>query len=182
MRKLTLVLMLMCTLAGLASCNAKTIKKGTAMSKNISYPGDTAKVKLGESLSDVLYAPTKVNVYRLKVKERVGKDDVEVDDHVVRDKLLAVLSSEETAILQYVLLSDEDSYALDSIMVRSPFMPIIEFEFVKKKVTAQVVVSLLDRSWTVWYDDKRQFHFNYSNKKQVERFCRYFLNDNNKEE
>jgi len=173
--------MLMSTLAGLASCNAKPIKKGIAMSKSVSQPDSTATGVLGKSLNEVLFSPTKVNVYKLKMKERVGKDDVEVDDHVVRDTLLAELSSEETAILQYVLLSDGDNYHNDSIMVRSPFLPIVEFEFVRKKVTAQVVISLLDRSWTVWYDDKRQFRFNYSNKKELERFCRHFLNVNNKE-
>ncbi|MBQ8713420.1 MAG: hypothetical protein IJ551_11480 [Prevotella sp.] len=176
MKKMSILMMVILALAGISSCSAKSMKKGTAMTKTIIAPDSTASAVLGRSLSEILFSPTKVNVYSLKLKDRVDKDDVEVEDHIVRDSLLAVLSGEETAVLQYILLSDGNSYQRDSIIVRSPFTPALEFEFVKKKVTAQVVMSPLDNSWTVWYDGKRQFHFNFADKKGVKRFCRYYLN------
>ncbi len=176
MRKLTFLLIMMCTLVGFTSCNAKSMKKGTPMTKNIIIPDSIATAVLGNSLSEVLFSPTKVNVYSLKLKERLDKDDVEVEDHVVRDSLIAELSKEETAVIQYILLSDGDSYKTDSVIVRSPFIPALEFEFVKKKASAQVVISPINNSWTVWYDGKRQFHYNFADKKAVKRFCSYFLN------
>lgn len=176
MRKLTLLTLLLLTIVGISSCTAKGIKKKA--NKSMITPDKVAYQTLGKSLSDVLFSPTKVNVYSLKLKERVGKDDIEIEDHVVRDTLITSLSNEEIAILQFILLADGDSYKNDSIIVRSPYVPVIEFEFVKKKETAQIVISLSDRSWTVWFDDKKVFNYNYANREGIKRFCSKLLDQN----
>lgn len=178
MRKITLFTLIMLTIVGITSCTAKGIKKKT--NRSMTTPDTTAYQTLGKSLSDVLFSPTKVNVYSLKLKERVGKDDVEVENHVVRDSLITSLNDEEIAILQFILLADGDNYKNDSNIVRSPYVPVIEFEFVKKKVTAQVIISLSDRTWTVWYDDRKEFNYNYAYKEGVKRFCSKLLEQNKK--
>jgi len=178
MRKLTLFTLLMFTIVGIASCTAKGIKKKS--DRNMITPDTTVYQTLGKSLSEVLLSPTKVNVYSLKLKDRVGKEDVEVEDHVVRDTLITTLTADEIAILQFILIADGDSYKNDSIIVRSPYVPVIEFEFVKKKVTAQVIISLSDRTWTIWYDDRKEFNYNYAYKEGVKRFCSKLLEQNKK--
>lgn len=174
MKKLFLIMMMTLTVTGMTSCSAKGTKK--SLEKGMITPDSVAYQALGKSLSEILFSPTKVNVYSLKAKDRVGKNDVEVEDHIVRDSLIATLSKEEIAILQYILLSDGESYKNDSIIVRSPYVPVIEFEFVKKKAEAQIVVSLSDRTWTLFYDDKKQFNWNFADKKAVIRFCKHYLN------
>ena len=104
MKKLFLIMMMTLTVTGMTSCSAKGTKKN--LEKGMITPDSVAYQALGKSLSEILFSPTKVNVYSLKAKDRVGKNDVEVEDHIVRDSLIATLSKEEIAILQYILLSD----------------------------------------------------------------------------
>ena len=57
----------------------------------------------------------------------------------------------------------------------SPYMPILEFEFANKKEKAHVVISLSDMTWTVFYDDKKQFNFTYANEELLAQFCNYYV-------
>lgn len=138
-------------------------------------PDTAAYNKLGKRLAGVLFAPQKVKCYRLAGKEKVAENDVEIEKNFVRDTLLSTLKKEEVAVLQYSLLKSGKSYSRDSIIVMSPYMPILEFEFQKKKEIAHVVVSLSDMTWTVFFDDKKQFHYNYANEELIAQFCNYYL-------
>lgn len=178
MKKLFLIMMMTLTVTGMTSCSAKPAKGGQA--DPMFMPDSAVYKSLGKSLSEILFSPTKVRVYSLKGVENVGKNDVEIEDHFVRDTLVATLDAKQIALLQYLLLANEENYKNDSVRVRSPYLPQLEFEFVKKKdQTAHVVVSLSDRTWTVVYDDKVQFNWNYANKELVARFCDYFIKKGN---
>lgn len=174
MKKIVLLLMVALIVTGMTSCNAKTPKGGQLDS--MFTPDSTVYKSLGKSLSEILFSPTKVRVYSLKGVENVGQNDVEIEDHFVRDTLITTLDARQLAVLQYLLLAHDENYKKDSMQIRAPYLPQLEFEFTKKKgQTAHVVVSVNDRTWTVIYDDKVQFNWNYANKDLVARFCNYFI-------
>lgn len=101
-----------------------------------------------------------------------------MEPHYVRDSLIAKLSVSQINMLQFNLLSDEENYKEDSIKVRSPYVPCIEFCFEKKKKNpVHVIVSLSDFSWTIVYDDKKQGNWNYADKRLMERYCKMILGD-----
>jgi hypothetical protein len=178
MKKFLLTIMMTLTVVGMTSCNAKNIKGEPG---SMFTPDSAAYKALGKSLSEILFSPKKVKVYSLKGVETVGKNDVEIEDHFVRDTLLATLDSEQIALLQYLLLSSGENYKNDSLPIRAPYLPQLEFEFTKKKgQVAHVVVSVSDRTWTMVYDDKVQFNWNYAYKDIFTRFCNYFIEINNK--
>ena len=92
--------------------------------------------------------------------------------------LIAKLTSNQITLLQFNLLSDEENYKEDSIKVKSPYVPCIEICFEKKKQQpVHVIISFSDYSWTVVYDDKRQFNWNYADKRQIERLCKMIMGD-----
>lgn len=138
-------------------------------------PDSVAYNKLGKRLAKLLFAPKTVRCYHLIGKEKVEEGDMEIEKNFVRDTLLATLKSNEVSVLQYALLKPAKSYCKDSMAVMSPYMPILEFEFTNKKEKAHVVISLSDMTWTVFYDDKRQFNFNYSNAELLSQFCMYYV-------
>ena len=179
MKKLFLIFMMTLTVIGMTSCSAKTTR-GT-LTTSLFAPDSVVYKSLGKSLSEILFSPSKVKVYSLKGVENVGESDVEIEDHFVRDTLIATMDANQVALLQYLLLTNEENYKNDSTQIRAPYLPQLEFEFTKKKgQVAHVVISVNDRTWTVIYDDKVQFNWNYANKRIVTRFCNYFIEQGNK--
>lgn len=143
------------------------------------HPDQVAYRALGRSLTDVLINAKTIKVYSLVPKEQLNPDDYEVDAHFVRDSLLGTLTKEQATVLAYNLISNGANYHKDStLIVMSPYYPVIEFEFTKKKSVAHVIVSLSNYTWAVKYDDKIQFKYNYASGAFVKRFCDYFLNEN----
>lgn len=133
------------------------------------------RTELGNTLADLLLDPSTVTCYSVKGKEKVTPDDYEIEPHFVRDSLCGVLSDEAVAVLTFILTSDEGNYAKDSILIKSPYMPEIEFSFTRKKQEAHVLVSLTNFTWTVVYDGKKQFNYNYCDKRNIARFCEMIL-------
>lgn len=138
-------------------------------------PDSAAYNKLGKRLATLLFSPKTVKCYHLVGKEKIEKDDVEIEKNFVRKDLLGTLKNNQIAVLQYALLKPAKSYEKDSITVMAPYMPLLEFEFTSKKETAHVVISLSDMTWTVIYDDKRQFNFNYANEQLISQFCSFYV-------
>jgi len=129
-------------------------------------------------MSDVLFSPSKVICYTIKGKSTVEKEDFELAPHYVRDSLITKLNTNQIYFLQFSLLADEENYKEDSLKVRSPYVPCIEFCFEKKKLQpVHVIVSLSDFSWTIVYDDKRQGNWNYAEKRLMERYCKMLLGE-----
>lgn len=138
-------------------------------------PDSTAYNKLGKRLTTILFAPQTVKCYHLIGKEKIENGELAFEQNFVRDSLLATFSSNETSVLQYILLKQGENYESDTVRVMSPYLPILEFEFTKKKDKAHVIISLSDLTWTVIYDDKRQFNYNYSNEELIAQFCDFYL-------
>lgn len=163
-----------------ASCSANNAPKQQAKKTTVRdidiAPDSAAYACLGKTLADVLFSPKKVKCYHVVAKDNVDKDkDIEIHSHFVRDTLIAELDTKLVGILQHELLSYGENYKKDSIRVRSPYAPQIVFVFEKKKSVAYVLVSLSDFSWSVVFDDKLQFNWNYEDKKAIRRFCEMFI-------
>lgn len=175
-----LLAMMLPTLLCMASCDLSSRKKPTP----IPNPAPDAAVYavLGKTMSDVLFNPQRVTVWTLRPKSAPDSLDFQVEPHWVRDSLVGTLSAQMTGVLQFALIANPASYGHDSIRVRSPYFPAIEFEFTQKKQTLHVIVSLANYTWTVIFDDKRQFNFNYADKELIHRFCQQFLPKTSKKE
>lgn len=163
-----LTVVLLCSFSSCA--NAQNRKSEPTFIPSCVAPDSSVYQILGRSLSDVLFNPKKVTVYHLKGKETVAAKDFEVEPHYVRDSLVCCLSRPVWTILQYNVLANASNYQNDSIPVRSPYVPEYEIVFTKGKNVAHVVVSLSDFSWSVVYDDKKQFNFNYADKPSMQRW------------
>lgn len=162
-------------------CNTPKTKSKQPVCNDWIHPDQVAYNTLGRSLTDVLINAKTIKVYSLTPKEQLNPDDYEVDAHFVRDSLLGTLTKEQATVLAYNLISNGANYHKDSsLIVMSPYYPVIEFEFTKKKNVAHIIISLSDYTWAVKYDDKIQFKYNYVSGTFVKRFCEYFLNENKK--
>lgn len=172
--KFMFLLSFLCSVTSFASCNGMK-------EKNEKYgvqPDSAVYYSLGKTISDVLFSPAKVTCYTIKGKATVAKEDFELEPHYVRDSLIAKLNVSQKMLLQFNLLSDAENYKEDSLKVRSPYVPCVEFCFEKKKQQpVHVVISLSDFSWTIIFDDKKQFNWNYADKRLMERYCKMILGD-----
>lgn len=152
----------------LASSAYSSKQKKLVLAKSL--PDSLVLTQLGNTLTDILVNPTTVTMYAVRGKEQTDRNDFVLEPHYVRDSLYGVLSPEAITILEFTLITNESNYRTDSIKVRSPYMPQFEFEFSKKKQTAHVLLSTSDFSWTVIYDGKKQFNYNYTDNGTIERF------------
>lgn len=169
-----ILLGILCSMSCFAACNKATIDKKAAYAIS---PDSAVYATLGKTMSDILFSPSKVMCYTIKGKAKVDKGDYELEPHYVRDSLVAKMTKELVSILQFELLTDAENYKQDSVKVRSPYVPAIEFCFEKKKQQVHVIISLSNYSWTIFYDDKRQGNYNYADKRFMERYCEMILGD-----
>ena len=174
-RTVSVLVLLMIFAVSVCAWNPRKERKEKPLCPEWMMPDSTVYARLGKRLAGVLFAPQNVRCYRLVGKEKVMEGDVEIESNFVRDTLLSILRPDEVAVLQYALIRPQDSYATDSVRVMSPYLPVLEFEFCKNKETAHVIISLSDMTWTVMYDDKRQFNYNYANEHLLSQFCRFYL-------
>lgn len=148
--------------------------------KEVNYaiqPDSAVCATLGNTMTDVLFSPRKVTCYTLKGKSQVEEKDYELEPHYVRDSLIGKLKKEEISILQFELLSDDQNYHQDSLKVRSPYVPALEFCFEKKKIEVHIIISLSNFTWTIFYDGKRQGNWNYADKRFMTRYCGMILKE-----
>ncbi len=183
MKKIVNFILMMATVSftSLAACTVSndTVpiqKKGAWL-----RPDSLAYSQLGRNLSTILFSSSKVECYPLIYKEKPEEGDVEVEKHFVRGESLGFLKADQLAVMRYILIAPAESYQKDSIRVRAPYAPAMEFVFHHKKMKqdAQIVLSPNDFTWTLFYDDKRQFHFNFTNKEAVVRFYQSMLDYSN---
>lgn len=169
-----ILLSILCSITSIASCNG-------ANGKNVKFaiqPDSCVSSTLGKTMSEVLFSPSKVTCYTIQGKSKVDKEDVVLEPHYVRDSLIVKLDDSQVSMLQFNLLSDVENYKEDSIKVRSPYVPCVEFCFEKKmKEPVHVIVSLSDFSWTILYDGKKQGNWNYADKRLMERYCKMILGE-----
>lgn len=133
--------------------------------------------QLGPSLTDIFFSSDCVKCYHITYKDSIDNNsDTQVIENYVRDSLITTLSKSQSSVLQFVLLSNTCNYFDDTIKVQSPYIPCLEFEFVKKdNKPASLLVSLSDHSWKIVQDRQVHLSHNYTDMKSVERFCKYFM-------
>lgn len=138
-------------------------------------PDSTAFALLGQALSDVLFSPNRVTCYTVKGKGEIEAGDFQVEPHWVRNSLVGRLSPQMVGVLQFALVANGENYKNDSIRIKAPYFPVLEFEFQKKKDVVHVLISTSDHTWTIMYDGERQIHYNYHDCELINRFCNLFV-------
>ena len=138
-------------------------------------PDSAVYAMLGKTMSEVLFNPSSVTCYTLKGKAEVDQKEFQVEPHWVRDSLVGKVSPELYGILQFALIANSENYRDDTLRIKAPYIPVLEFEFKQKKTEVHVLISTSDQTWTIMYDDKRQIHFNYHDYELIDRFCEMFL-------
>lgn len=179
MKRIAIVIIFVALLSvGLAIAGSKGGKKDSNNKNKIEMigsdsfvPDSTAKANLGSLASRVIYSAEKINVYSLAGYDTIPEGKTEVLPHYARERLVGTLDVRYADILKFLLFNNAESYALDSIPVRSPRIPTIELEYLtKKKEAVSVVFSFTDFVWMVKSDGKVQFTWNFQNKELIERF------------
>lgn len=166
--------------AGDKSKEKKKVTTKTVIQKNLGQnsfiPCDTVIAQLGRTASEVIFNPSKVEVYRVEGRDTIDKDEVEVDKNYVRQNLIGTLSKDYIRLVQYLLIADQANYCIDSVRVRSPYSPEIELKFIRKNEAVSVLVSRSNYTWTLLSDGKRQFNYNYAEKSAIDRLIKQILN------
>lgn len=159
----------------IASCGSDGKKEPTSSIQ----PDSTVCAMLGRSTTDVLFNPSSVTCYTLMAKGVVDSADVEVEPYWVRDSLIGKLAPETYGILQFALIANGENYKDDTLRIKAPYIPVLEFEFQQKELAAHVLISLSDQTWTVMQDNQRQIHFNFRDPELMRRFCELFVKIDN---
>ena len=139
------------------------------------HPDSTVCAMLGPTLSDVLFNSHKVTCYTLKGKRDVDLGEFQVESHWVRDSLIGRLSPQMIGVLQFALVANGENYKDDSLRIKAPYAPMLEFEFQKKKEVVHVLVSTSDHTWTIMYEGERWLNFNYHDCELLKRFFDMFV-------
>lgn len=177
MKAYTIILTaLLVPMLSFASCGSQTSNKPLTTYKRIQPDSSVQKI-LGDTITNLLFNPKKITVYSLSNREPdKSRKEIEVCPNFVRDSLLTVLQPDLCAILQFNLLADSVNYKNDIDRVKSPYRPLLEFEFTCKKESASVLISLSDYTWAIMYKSKEICRFNYANKQLLFRFKQLILN------
>ena len=168
-------LLLVLVLFSSVLCMASGDKNGKHPPIKRIQPDSTVCAMLGQSISDVLFNPRKVTCYTIKGKGEIEPADFQVEPHWVRDSLVGTLSPQMIGVLQFALVANSENFKNDTLFIKAPYFPILEFEFRKKMEIVHVLISISDHTWTIVYDGERQIHFNYHDFELIERFCNLFV-------
>ncbi len=145
-------------------CMAKSKKSQTSdkpICEEWLIPDSATYNLLGKNLSTILFSPNSVKCYSVEWQDTITS--YQLEPYFSQDSLIAKLSKEQIAVLQYSLLDDTNNFVNDTIVVMAPYTPKIDFQFTKKDQVAHILVSPNNFSWTIIYDDKKQFTYNYHN-------------------
>lgn len=163
-----LILAMAGILIGSAACVAEKKKEKVEWLE----PDSVINEKLGDRLTSLLYQPKSVKCFAVEWNDSSKVNMLE--SHYIQGKQLKKLSNDEKAVLKYILISNKENFVNDSIKILSPYRPVLDFEFSNRKEKAHVIISLSDYSWTLIYDGKRQFNYNFQTP-DIVRFCNNYL-------
>lgn len=170
-RKLVGVVCVLLSCVGLKACaqpiDLKPISKN--IGEQLVQPDSIINSNLGEDVCNILFSPDNVNVYILEPKSKVEDGDYETEPHFTRKTFVGSLDKKFVDVVGFILLSDSNCYAADSTIAQTFYLPVIEFEYKKKKKSASVIISPNDGTWTVVCDGKRKLNYNYKNPELINR-------------
>jgi len=167
-----LPLLFVCVVA----CSAKWPQKEAPKSKQYAEwinPDGTIRAKLGNTLTELLFNPQKVECYSIEWQDSIKPEQIE--PYFKQDSLISKLSPGETGLLQFSLLSDSISYSMDSVIPQSPRIPIIDFVFTRKKDNAHVIISTSDYTWRIAHDGKL-YELSMYHGRDLTRFFNHYIN------
>ncbi len=156
---------------GLMACAQSAPKKLPIKNIGATFttPDSTIVEAIGDTIIDVLTAPSKVNVYLIEPKSEPAATDHEVEPHFIRGQYIGTLDKKFIDVVNYVLVTDPQNYSNDSTAVQTFYMPVVELEYVKKKQSVSVVISPNDGTWSVVSHKKCIFNHNFKNSTLVNR-------------
>ena len=131
-------------------CNAQAPKIG-----NKSFLPDESVTKLwGDKVCNILFSPSKVNCYTLKVQDKNDEVKNRITNDFSLDKNVGTLEKNYYPVLQF-LLQDSVNYQFDPKAINKCFFePYLAFEFVKGKEKAYVLLAFNCECWGVVFNDK----------------------------
>lgn len=154
----------------------KKVETTTVIQKNMGQnsfqPCDSVIAQLGKTATEAIFNPSKVEVYRVEGRDTIGKGEVEIEKNFVRKDLIGTLSKDYIKLVQYLLVADVANYGIDSVRVRSPYLPDCELKFIRKNQSVSILVSRSDFTWTLVSDGKKQFNYNYAEKSAIDRLIK----------
>lgn len=170
---------------GLMACAQSYPKKSPVKNIGATFltSDSTIVAELGDSIVDVLLAPSKVNVYLLEPKGEPAAADHEVEPHFIRGQFVGSLDKKFVDVVNYILVTDPRNYLNDSTVVQTVYIPVVELEYVKKKNSVSVVISPNDGTWSVVKNKKCLINRNYKNRELINRLVtniQALANDNKK--
>lgn len=162
-----MLLSCVCLSACAQPIDTKPIAKN--IGEQLMAPDSLIIATLGDEVCDILFAPDKVEVFTLEPKSKVEDGEYETEPHFIRKTYVGNLDKKFVGAIQFILLSNDPCYTSDSTIAQTFYLPMIEFEYKKKKRCASVVISPNDGSWTVVSEGKRILNYNYKNPDLISR-------------
>ena len=175
-----IIILLVSFLVLYPSCigKGKEPKKTMSSSKLWCCPDDTITNHLGNTLTEILFNPQKVICYAVEREDSISSDQLE--PNFSRGEQICKLSKEEIAIIQFSLLSNQENYVNDTLLVMCPYIPKLDFEFTGRKgKKANLLISPSDFSWSILFDGKKQFRFN-THSIDMKRLCNFYIQEGRK--
>lgn len=120
--------------------------------------------RLGQDLSETIFYPDFVKCYGVTYNDSIKDSNLQIFDGYTRSTESTDLDVGQIAVVQFLLPADSANYSNDSIIVQSPYIPVMEFAFSKKgKPSASILISPSDHSWQIVQNGKLVFSYNYHN-------------------
>ncbi len=169
---LALTAMIVC--ASLA-CADSPKRQSTRIATRWNAPDSAARAIMGNRLSELLLTPKKVEMYTVTYRDSAHINNAPIERDFVIDSLIHKLTKEQTAVLDYILLTDSRNFSVDTTAIPMiPHRPAYAFKFINKKDNAIVWYSPGDYTWGIRYEGRNLFWYNVSDPESINRFCRNF--------
>lgn len=150
--------------------------QGELFSNRWDAPDSAVQSILGNRLTELLMEPKKVEMYTVVYRDSAHRNNEQVEADFVLDSLICKLNKEQTATLNFLLISDSLNYKVDTLAVPMiPHRPEYAFKYTVKKDKAIVWYSPGDFTWGIRYDGRDLFWYNADQPSNVNRFCRRVL-------
>ena len=129
------------------SCNTQK----HLITNSIIIPDSTVVNFYGKEITDILFSPEKVKIYKVRPKTKADST-VQIIGEFAVDSLLGELDKSYYSILQF-MLHDSTNYRFDSSINKCQFSPYIAYEFSRQQKKVSVLLNLGCKQWGVAYKD-----------------------------
>jgi hypothetical protein len=179
MKKIVLSLLLFIPIVGCCS-NLKTPPRQKIVKEKVSFvikPDSVVIQLLGDSVCDLIFAPSKVKCCTLNSMKRPQKGDATILGYSIK-KEYDKIPKNAISILQFIL-SDSSSYNRSNVFPAAPFIPTVVYEFYHKKDCVDLAFSFMNGEIAVLKNGKQinSVRFNFVLKRSLMLFTNKVIND-----